>query len=221
MESSDGSGARGRDRRRQRLRWLSALIAALALLFPPLASGQVAPAGTALNSVGLLQITRADGRQDRLQGKGSVPLFEGDELKTGPGSKALIQFADGTRVALNEETSFLIRSRAEKDRGVIRILKLLLGEIWLKTTEGPRPIEIETPVANAAIRGTEFNMKVFPDGRSVLTVVEGLVEFGTPFGTCPIRTGTQSFGERGKRCTKPAPTDVVPVTAWTAAVLQQ
>jgi hypothetical protein len=46
------------------------------------------------------------------------------------------------------------------------------------------------------------------------------VEFGTPFGTCPIRTSTVSYGVRGKRCTKPAPTDVKPAIAWTEALLK-
>jgi hypothetical protein len=45
-----------------------------------------------------------------------------------------------------------------------------------------------------------------------------VVEFGTPFGTCPIPKSTQSFGERGKRCTKPVPVDPAPVTAWIADV---
>jgi len=41
-------------------------------------------------------------------------------------------------------------------------------------------------VATAAVRETSFNMKVQDDGETTLTVMQGTVEFGTAFGTCPI-----------------------------------
>jgi ferric-dicitrate binding protein FerR (iron transport regulator) len=199
--------------------WLGPLVAALVLVGTA-AQAQIASVGVARNAIGVLLVTRSTGQSERLQGKGAMPLFEGDELKTGPGAQALIEFHDGTRLALNEQTTLVIRSRQHRDTGITRILKVLLGEIWIKTSGGPRPLEVETPVANAAIRSTEFNLKVFPDGRSVLTVVDGVVEFGTAFGTCPIPAGATSVGERGKRCTRPAQVNVKPATAWVEEVLQ-
>lgn len=181
---------------------------------------QSAQVGTAQNAIGVLVVVRSDGIEDRLQGKGSLQLFEGDVLKTEPASQALIEFKDGIQVALNENTTFKILSRWEKAKGITRIIRLKQGEIWVKTGEGPKPLEVETPVATAAVRETEFNIKVQEDGQSVLTVIQGIVEFGTAFGTCPIRTSTISYGVRGKRCTKPAPADVKPVIAWTEAVLK-
>lgn len=179
----------------------------------PLLLIQLTPIGNAENALGILIVKRADGRVDQLKGKGSLPLYEGDECKTEKASKASIRLADGTQVAMNEETTFRVQIRRERAKGITRIFKLLLGEMWIKTAE-PVSIEVETPVATAAIKGTEFNLRVQPDGKSILTVIEGLVEFGTPFGTCPIRTATVSYGERGKKCTKPAPTDPTPAIAW-------
>ena len=183
-------------------------------------SAQSAQVGTAQNAIGVLVVVRPDGIEDRLQAKGSLQLFEGDVLRTEPASQALIEFKDGVQVALNENTSFKILSRWEKAKGITRIIRLKQGEIWVKTGEGPKPLEVETPVATAAVRETEFNIKVQEDGQSILTVIQGIVEFGTAFGTCPIRTSTVSYGVRGKRCTKPAATDVKPAIAWTQAVLQ-
>jgi ferric-dicitrate binding protein FerR (iron transport regulator) len=184
------------------------------------ALAQSAQAGTALNAIGTLVVVRPDGIEDRLQAKGSLQLFEGDVLRTEPASQALVEFKEGVQVALNESTNFKILSRWEKAKGITRIIRLKQGEIWVKTGEGPKPLEVETPVATAAIRETEFNIKVQEDGQSILTVIQGIVEFGTAFGTCPIRTSTISYGVRGKRCTKPAPVDVRPAIAWTQAVLQ-
>lgn len=182
------------------------------------AHAQNAPVGTATNAIGTLTIIRTDGVQQRLQGKGNVPLFEGDVLQTDGSSQALIEFQESIQVALNESTSFKLISRWEKDKPTTRILRLKQGEIWAKTSGGPKAFEVETPVATAAVKETEFNLKVQDDGQSILTVIEGIVQFGTPFGTCPIRTDTISYGVRGKKCTKPAASDAKAAKSWTEAV---
>lgn len=176
------------------------------------------PIGTATNAIGTLTIVRTDGVQQRLQGKGNVPLYEGDVLKTDGGSQALIEFQDGIQVALNESTTFKLLSRWERDKPIVHILRLKQGEVWAKTAGGPKRFEVETPIATAAVKETEFNLKVQEDGQSILTVIEGVVQFGTPFGTCPIRTDTISYGVRGKKCTKPAATDAKAATSWTDGV---
>ncbi len=178
-----------------------------------------APAGFAENAIGTLVVVRIDGVQERLQGVGQIPLFEGDVLRTDAGSQAVVKFKEGVKVALNEETSFKVLSRWVKDQPLTRILRMSRGEVWV-TTYGEEPVrfEVETPVATAAIEGTEFDLKVQEDGQSVLTVVSGIVKFGTAFGTCPIKPGTISYGVRGKKCTKPAPTDVMKALEWTKAV---
>ena len=184
-----------------------------------IATADNAPVGAATNAVGTLTIVRTDGVQQRLQGKGNVPLYEGDVLKTDGSSQALVTFNEGIEVALNENTSFKLLSRWEKDMPVVRILRLKQGEVWAKTAAGgPKRFEVETPVATAAVKETEFNLRVQDDGQSILTVIEGVVSFGTPFGTCPIRTDTISYGVRGKKCTKPAAADAKAAKSWTDAL---
>ena len=186
------------------------------------ASGANAPIGWAVNAIGTLTIVRGDGVQEQLQGRKTLPLYDGDLLKTDASSQAYIQLKQGVNVALNEETSLKILSRWQKDKPTTWILRLSQGEVWAKTTgEGPKAFEVETPVATAAVKETEFNLKVQEDGQSILTVIEGVVQFGTPFGTCPIRTNTISYGARGKKCTKPAPSDPLAAKAWTNTLLPQ
>lgn len=194
------------------------LLALLNLTPIPQAAADNIPIGTATNAVGTLVIVRTDGVQQRLQGKGNIPLYEGDVLKTDASSQALITFSEGIEVALNEDTSFKLLSRWEKDKPTVRILRLKQGEVWAKTAGGPKRFEVETPVATASVKETEFNLKVQEDGQSILTVIEGIVQFGTPFGTCPIRTDTISYGVRGKKCTKPAASDAKAAKSWTEAV---
>ena len=165
-----------------------------------------------------LVVVRPDQIEDRLQGTGAVPLYEGDVLRTEAASQALITLQEGIEVALNAHTSLKLLYRWEKAHGITQILRVQQGEVWVKTGAGPKQLEVETPVATAAVRGTEFNIKVQDDGQTTLTVIEGTVEFGTAFGTCPIKTSTMSYGVRGKRCTKPAPVDVKPALAWLQAL---
>lgn len=179
-----------------------------------------APIGWAVNAIGTLTIVRTDGVQEQLQGRKTMNLYEGDLLKTDTGTQAYLQLKEGVNVAMNEDTTFTILSRWQKDKPTTRILRLSQGELWAKTVgEGAKAFEVETPVATASVKETEFNLKVQPDGQSVLTVIEGVVQFGTAFGTCPIRTNTISYGVRGKKCTKPAPTDPKAATAWTNELL--
>jgi len=202
--------------------WVALLLVPLALTLAlgGRAAGQNEAVGAAVNAIGTLIVTRTDNIEDRLQGKGQLRLFDHDLLRTEAGVLALIELTDGIQVGMNENTSVTVLSRWEKRKGVTRILRVKEGEIWVKTSGGPKQFEVETPVATAAIRETEFNLRVDSDGQSTLTVIEGVVEFGTPFGTCPIPTKTVSYGVRGKRCTKPAATDVGTALGWSRALLR-
>ena len=170
--------------------------------------------GKTQSAIGTLVVIRPDNIEDRLQGQGALQLYEGDVLRTEAASQAVITVQEGIVVALNENTILKLLYRWEKANGITQILRLKQGEIWVKTGPGPKQLEVETPVATAAVHETEFDIKVQDDGQTTLTVIQGTVEFGTAFGTCPIRTSTTSYGVRGKRCTKPESVDVRPARAW-------
>jgi len=207
---------------RRRLRAAFAAVTASAVLGlaqADLGSSQGIEVGAARYAIGTLLIVHPDGIQDRLSGKGVVRLFEEDVVKTDPGSQALIEVGEGIMVALNQNTSLKLLSRWEKAKGATRIVRLQEGEVWVKTGSGPKAFEIETPVATAIVKDSELNMKVHPDGQSVLTVIQGTVEFGTAFGPCPMRASTVSYGVRGKRCTQAEPTDTKTVVGWSRPLL--
>lgn len=180
----------------------------------------LSPIATGKNAIGTLVVTRSDGIEDRLRGEGALQIFEGDILKTEANGQAMITLRDGTQVALNENTTLRVLNRWERGKTGTPILRMNQGEVWMKIDKAPKPVEIETPVAVAATTDAELNLKVLADGQSVLTTITGLVEFGTAFGTCPIRTGSISYGKRGERCTKPVGTDPKAATAWTQAVVK-
>lgn len=196
-----------------------ATIAVLALAVGH-ALAQSQPIATGKNAIGTLLVVRADGIEDQLKGEGALQIFEGDVLKTEANGQAMILLRDGTQVALNENTTLRLLNRWERSKSGTPILRMSQGEVWMKIDKAPKPVEIETPVAVAATTDAELNLKVLADGQSVLTTITGLVEFGTAFGTCPIRTGSISYGRRGERCTKPEETDPKAAMAWTQGVVK-
>ncbi len=96
-----------------------------------------------------------------------------------------------------------------------RIVRLSQGEIWVKTNDGGRAIEVETPVATAAAADSEFSMKVDVNGNSTLTVIRGAAEFATAFGMCQTRPSSASRSVRGKACTPPTPANTAAAVSWT------
>ena len=183
-------------------------------------NAQPAQAGTARNAVGTLVVVRPDGVEDRLRGKGVVKLFEEDVLRTEPGSQAFIELPEKISLAMNENTQVKLLSRWEKGKPLTRIVRIRQGEAWVKTGEGPKAFEMETPLATAIAREGEFNMRVESSGESILTVIQGIVEFGTSFGTCPVRPSTVSYGMKGKRCTRPETIDPTGVLRWSRQIVQ-
>ena len=120
-------------------RFLAVVGLAIMVFFGPMlladeeVEAQSQAAGTAQNAVGSLLIVRKDGIQETLRGKGSVPLYEFDVLKTEPGNQAEILVDGAIQVYLNEGTEVMVLSRWEKHRPLIRILRVKRGE--LETTE--------------------------------------------------------------------------------------
>jgi FecR-like protein len=181
-------------------------------------SGQVTPLASVQNTVGIVVIVRSGGIQERLHGKGNVLLYEGDTVKTESASQGMIAFKDGVQVAVNEHTSFKVLTRWMRGRSPIYILRMKEGEVWVRTGEGRKLLEVETPVATAAaqdaVQDAEFDVRLRPDGTAVLTVISGVADFATSFGTCSVTASTVSSSSRGKPCTSPVRMEVMPSIAW-------
>lgn len=200
---------------------IRAPLIALALLAVPASTGvaQSLVAGTARNAVGVLVAVRTDGVETRLRGRGAMRIFEGDLLRMEGRGQALIETEEGILVGLNGDAVVQVLSRWEKEHGITRILRVQRGEIWARTNNARRAVEIETSIGVLAARGAEVSLKVPSDNEAVATVVTGTADFMTPFATCQLRAGTTSFGSRSRACTPPTTTDVRPIIGWSHPLL--
>lgn len=81
-------------------------------------------------------------------------------------------FPDGTQVRLEKGGKLVL---AEEGPGVV-VFRLLAGKAWARVAKNRgRRFEIRTPVAVAAVRGTEFTVEINDDGQTVTQVLEGVV----------------------------------------------
>lgn len=99
---------------------------------------------------------------------GRTNLRSGDEVRTGPNGKAVVGVSSGQRIIqLAPASGFRIW-----DEGGA-IFGLMAGRARVITK---KRLEVRTPAAVAAVRGTEFTLNVGNDGATTVTVLQGSVE---------------------------------------------
>ncbi len=109
-------------------------------------------------------------------------LQPGDQINTGDGSSATITFADGSKVDLGPNSSFVLQSISQTQSWVT----LLLGKIhaFISTK-----FNVRTPVSAVADRGTEFVVEVTANGTTTLTVLSDACAFSDTSGLKTVYVG--------------------------------
>jgi tetratricopeptide (TPR) repeat protein len=162
------------------------------------------------------------GQRSTLDASLSSTVCLGDRVETGDADKTEIQFNDGTTLRLSFNTTMEIPSpkskvQSPKSVGRPKEIKLLLGQVWAKVqkTTNQSQFAVQTPVATAAVKGTELGLKVQktppstlnsqPSTRllAVLTVKEGTVEFSNAFGKVEAIAMTESQASADTAPTEP------------------
>src|SRR5580765_3070604 len=93
-------------------------------------------------------------------------LLPGNRIRTHIRSRALLRLTDLTELRLNELTEFLVEPEPARFR-------LLQGVIYFFHRDRPADIRVNSRTASAAIRGTEFALRVDPDDRMTVTMFDG------------------------------------------------
>ena len=120
----------------------------------------------------------------------------GDRLRTGLRSRATLRWSDQSVVRVDELTSLEIqppdKARAKPE------LDLKSGATYFFSREKPEEIQFRTPVASGAIRGTEFNLAVAENGRTVLSLLDGEVLLTAAQATETLRSHEQGTVDPGQ-----------------------
>ena len=134
-------------------------------------------AGKLILVQGEVSVRRADATQWEAA-RLNQELYTGDAVRTGLASRAAIVCTDESQIKLNEKTLLILKSVAPSPRllptpivpaapmmAPSSIYEVPEGEIWLRNKREKFQFELQTPAAQATIRGTEFNIQVGPQGR--------------------------------------------------------
>jgi Tfp pilus assembly protein PilF len=126
-------------------------------------------------------------------------LKAGDALKTGPNGALALRFADQTMVRMQRNSALVVKAIPA---GGTADLELQSGRIWARAATGGTGVEVETPAATAAIRGTDWSLEILPDGRTQLTVMAGVVELRNPQGSVKVGAGEAAIAAIGQAPSK-------------------
>lgn len=104
-------------------------------------------------------------------------ISSGQRLRTGSESRVELLFEDGSVVRLGEESLLDLSELAFDDQRLQGKAELLLGRLWSKLKKlGDRGLEVRSPTAVMAVRGTTFRAEAKPDTTVQLWVYEGRVD---------------------------------------------
>lgn len=105
--------------------------------------------------------------------KAPFMLEVGDQVKTGPKSKAELYIKYGSKIRLDAETSFTISQVAPEGNAV----EVLRGKMtaWVRKFVG-RGFTVRTPSAVCAVRGTTFGVEVSEAGQTTWDLFAGNIQ---------------------------------------------
>lgn len=130
-------------------------------------------------------------------------LYDGYQLMTETGDKAMIQYTNGSRILINENTTLAVQAEVEpgaRKAGVQRT-RLILGEVYSRVRGGAE-FEVETPSSVASVRGTEFNT-LFLEGEAVFIGVQGVIQVMNQLGSVIIQQLQRTSVSTGQAPSEP------------------
>jgi hypothetical protein len=148
--------------------------------------------------------------------RGSIPLKEGDWVRTGENGEALIEAKKIYQARLlpeSEWTPVQLAAAAKPDDAID--FKLKKGNLIVQTGKefAGRKMFVSGPSAKATVVGTTFMVRALPDGSSTLSVEEGKVQFS---GRETKQSGAQTWVgrfESSRAALRGNPQSVQPMTA--------
>ncbi|MCO6432515.1 MAG: TonB-dependent receptor [Deltaproteobacteria bacterium] len=139
-----------------------------------------------------------------------------EAVRTLSKSRAGILFNEGFLVRLNEDSNLEF-----KDPSAQQDLSLSQGVAYFFSREPKKFPRVETPVVSAAVRGTEFVVRVKQD-ETIVSVLDGIVECSNQFGSVQLVKGEEAITQRGQAPVKRImvrPRDAVQWALYYPAVL--
>lgn len=198
-------------------KWLGGVVVILAFLSINFtAIGQNAPAGPTdailVTASGKVDV-KPSGATEWTAGHTNQVLKVGDRVRTGKSSRATLRLSNLSLLRVYELTTLEIQPPEQPGRR--SVLNLQSGSAYFFNRDKPSETQFRTPSASGAIRGTEFNITVKPNGRMELALLDGQVDLTNDQGKLDIHSGQEAVVDPGEAPKKVALIDAVNVIQWT------
>jgi hypothetical protein len=135
-----------------------------------------------------------------------MQLRQGDQLRTGGGSRLLLRLSEGSMVKLGENASLRVTELSPTKELFKGALAVLEGAFRFTTTalgvNKRRDININVATVTAGVRGTDLWGKSVPS-RQVVCLIEGKIEVGAPGETPVALDQSRQFYQRVNDQTQP------------------
>lgn len=127
-------------------------------------------------------------------------LLGGDTLRTNAIGNLAILFSDQTQIRVGRNSVLTVNEVSSGSSNTQ--LNLQAGNVWARASRGGSGVDVKTPAAVAAIRGTDWSLSVDASGRTSLIVLEGVVELSNAQGSVTVRQGEGAVAAIGQAPTK-------------------
>jgi hypothetical protein len=115
-----------------------------------------------------------------------------DVVATSPSTRAALRFVDDGSILRINPNSRVQLTTGDARGAVVRTLELEYGEVWARVNRRDgAEFRIQTPAGVAAVKGTEFVVRVDSAGVTVITL-EGVVEFFNDAGRTDVTAGRRA-----------------------------
>lgn len=208
-----------RSRPDRRLSWIS-MAMSFVLLFSLMISvaAQTVEAKSSrqavITDVGGDVTVQAAGGSTAYEAYTNMGLNQGDLIVTGADSYAVLKIKDSDdEVTIGADSEVYISELAKKGSGKTSKLKMWAGSLWSsvkKLATDEDEMEVETPTAVMAVRGTHFFVNTNPfTGRTTMVVAAGVVRASTVTNT---DDGSQSKGVQEQKSVLVYPSQQIDLT---------
>jgi len=140
------------------------------------------------------------------------PLAIRDRIRTRQRSRASVQLTSLYTMRLEQLTTIEISSPLFDDTDPK--LELSGGAAFVFSRELTGEIDIKTPAANGALRGTQLFVSVEPDGRSFFQTFEGSVDVSNDAGSVTIAAGEAAEAVPGQAPKRTAVLEAKNILQW-------
>jgi hypothetical protein len=105
-------------------------------------------------------------------------LRNGDEVATGANTRAALRFSEDRSILRLNPNSTVLLSSGTVGGVLVRTLRMELGEVWVRVNRRDgTTLRVSTPAGVAAVKGTEFLVRVDAERVTTVITLEGVVEF--------------------------------------------